>query len=336
MTAVHPVGTAHGIGFPRTRLRRLRATPALRELVAQTHVTGRGLVQPLFVREGITEPQPIRSMPGVVQHTRDTVRKAAADAAAAGVGGVMLFGVPQRRDAVGSGATDPDGIAQGALRDVVAEVGADIVVLSDLNLDEYTDHGHSGLLNTQGEVDNDRSIEQYMAVAVAQAETGAAVIAPSGMMDGQVGAIRDALDRAGHETVAVLGYSAKFASHFYGPFRDAVESALLGDRKTYQQDPRRRGESLREVQLDVAEGADMVMVKPAALYLDIVRQVADTVHVPVAAYQVSGEYAMLEAAARQGWVNRDLAVRESLHCIARAGAGVIISYWATEFAPKLA
>jgi porphobilinogen synthase len=337
MALGHYVGTGLTLqpGFPHTRLRRLRRTRALRDLVARDHIARGNLVQPLFVREGITNPQPIRSMPGIVQHTRDSVRKAAAEAVAAGVGGLMLFGIPEHRDAEGSAAMQPDGIQQCALRDVIKEVGNDTVVISDLNLDEYTDHGHSGLLDSAGDVHNDLSIERFGAVAVTQAEAGAHVIAPSGMMDGQVRAIRNALDQAGHEAVAILGYSAKFASHFYGPFRDAVESTLRGDRKTYQQDSRRVRESLHEVYLDIAEGADMVMVKPAGLYLDIVRQVADAVTVPVAAYQVSGEYSMLEAAAQHGWVSRGLAIRESLSCIGRAGATVVITYWATEFAAKL-
>ncbi|WP_203819636.1 porphobilinogen synthase [Paractinoplanes ferrugineus] len=321
--------------FPLHRPRRLRRTPALRRLAAETTVRPSNLVQPLFVREGLTEPRPIASMPGVLQHTRDTLRKAAAEAVAAGVGGLMIFGIPLVKDGTGSGASDPEGILQVALRDVVAEVGEQTVVIGDINLDEYTTHGHVGVLGPDGDVDNDASLQRFAEVAVAQADAGAHVVAPSGMMDGQVRHIRAALDRAGHQQVAILGYSAKYASSFYGPFRDAVESSLTGDRKSYQQNPANLRESLREVALDLTEGADMVMVKPASYYLDIVRLLADAVDVPVSAYQVSGEYAMVEAAAKQGWIDRDSAVVESLTCLYRAGATVLITYWATEFAAKL-
>ncbi|MFI5844572.1 porphobilinogen synthase [Catenuloplanes sp. NPDC051500] len=322
-------------GHPLHRPRRLRRTPALRRLAAETTVRPSNLVQPLFVREGLTEPRPIVSMPGVYQHTRDSLRKAAAEAVAAGVGGLMVFGIPETKDALGTGASDPDGIAQIALRDVVAEVGDETVVISDINLDEYTTHGHVGVLGPDGDVDNDASLARFAEVAVVQAEAGAHIVAPSGMQDGQVRHIREALDRAGHGSVAILGYSAKYASSFYGPFRDAVESSLTGDRKSYQQYPANTRESLREVALDLSEGADLVMVKPASHYLDIVRLLADSVDVPVSAYQVSGEYSMIEAAAARGWIDRDNAVLESLTCLYRAGATVLISYWATEFATKL-
>jgi porphobilinogen synthase len=320
---------------PLHRPRRLRRTPQLRRLTTETQVTAANLIQPLFLREGISAPRAISSMPGVVQHTRDTLRKAATEAVSAGVGGLILFGIPERKDAQGSGAVDPDGILQVALRDVAAEVGDATVVIGDINLDEYTTHGHTGVLGPDGDVDNDASAELYARAAVVQADAGAHIVAPSGMMDGQVRYIRAALDAAGHQNVAVLGYSAKYASHFYGPFRDAVESSLQGDRRTYQQQPGNIRESLREVDLDLAEGADLVMVKPALAYLDIVRLVADRVDVPVCAYQVSGEYAMIEAAAGRGWIDRDGAVTESLTSIHRAGAAQIITYWATEFAPRL-
>jgi porphobilinogen synthase len=319
------------------RPRRLRRTPALRRLAAQVSVTPDSLVLPLFVKEGIAEPQPIASMPGVVQHTRDSLRKAVAEAVAAGVGGVMLFGVPAEKDARGSAADDPDGVVQVALRDVVAEVGDATVVMADLCLDEYTDHGHCGLLTPSGDVDNDATLERYAAIAVAQAAAGVHVVAPSGMMDGQVAAIRAALDGAGFTDVAILAYSAKYASAFYGPFRDAAECApQFGDRAGYQQDPARSGdEGVREALLDVAEGADMVMVKPAGPYLDVLRRVADAVDVPVAAYQVSGELAMVEAAAANGWIDRDRAIRETVTAIRRAGADIVLTYWAAELASRL-
>ncbi len=320
--------------FPAARPRRLRRTAALRRLAGSVRLAPADLVLPVFVKEGIPAPLAIKSMPGVVQHTLDSVRKAVAEAAATGVGGVLLFGVPAHKDARGSAADDPDGIVQRALRDVVAEVGDAMVVMGDLCLDEYTDHGHCGLLTDDGEVDNDATLERYAAIAVAQAAAGAAVVAPSGMMDGQVGAIRGALDAAGHAEVAICAYSAKYASAMYGPFRDAAECApSFGDRASYQQDPARPSdEAVREVRLDIAEGADMVMVKPALGYLDVVRQVRDAVDVPVAAYNVSGEYSMIEAAAARGWIDRDRAIREALVGIKRAGADIVMTYWATEVA----
>ena len=322
--------------FPVARPRRLRRTPALRRLFAETRMHPADLVLPLFVKEGIPEPAPVASMPGVVQHTRDSLRKAAAEAAAAGVGGLVLFGVPAQKDARGSAADDPAGIVQLALADLVAEVGDALVVVSDLCLDEYTDSGHCGLLTDDGEVDNDATLDRYAAIAAAQAAAGAHVVAPSGMMDGQVAAIRAALDGAGFPDVAILAYAAKYASAFYGPFRDAAECApRFGDRSTYQQDPANGAEALREVALDLAEGADAVMVKPALAYLDVVRRVADAVDVPVAAYSVSGEYAMVEAAAANGWVDRDRVILESLTSIRRAGADFVLTYWATEVARAL-
>ncbi|GAB2573997.1 porphobilinogen synthase [Streptomyces capparidis] len=319
-------------GFPGIRPRRLRTTPAMRRMVAETRLHPAELVLPLFVREGIAEPVPVSSMPGVVQHTPDTLRKAAAEAVAAGVGGLMLFGLPEHKDAVGSAGTDPDGILQRAIRDVVSEVGDAAVVMSDLCLDEYTDHGHCGVLDEAGRVDNDATLERYAEMAVVQADAGVHVVGPSGMMDGQVGVVRRALDAAGHQDVAVLAYTAKYASAFYGPFREAVNSSLTGDRKTYQQDGANAREAMRELALDLAEGADMVMVKPALAYLDILRQVADASDVPVAAYQISGEYAMVEAAAANGWLERDRVIMETLTSIRRAGAGIILTYWATEVA----
>ncbi|WP_434582322.1 porphobilinogen synthase [Carbonactinospora thermoautotrophica] len=304
----------------------------MRRLVAETRLHPAELVLPLFVKEGIREPQPVPSMPGVVQHTRDSLRKAAHEAVEAGVGGLMLFGIPERKDAVGSGATDPDGILNVAIRDVVGEVGDATVVMADLCLDEFTDHGHCGVLDAAGRVDNDATLERYAEMALAQAEAGAHLVGPSGMMDGQVGVIRSALDEAGHHHVGILAYTAKYASGFYGPFRDAVESSLRGDRLTYQQDPANAAEVLRELALDIAEGADIVMVKPAMAYLDIVRLVVDAVDVPVAAYQVSGEYAMVEAAAANGWIDRDRVIRETLTGIRRAGASIILTYWAVEVA----
>jgi porphobilinogen synthase len=323
-------------GFPVIRPRRLRRTAALRNLVAETALRPADLVLPMFVKEGIAEPQPISSMPGVVQHTRDSLRKAAVDAVDAGVGGIILFGIPAVKDGRGSAADDPAGIVQLAIRDLAAEVGDRTVLMADLCLDEYTDHGHCGLLTPAGEVDNDATLERYAAIAVAQATAGVHVVAPSGMMDGQVGAIRAALDGAGYTEVAICAYSAKYASGFYGPFRDAAECApQFGDRSSYQQDPPGSDEALREVLLDIEEGADLVMVKPALPYLDIVRRVADTVHVPVAAYQVSGEYAMVEAAAANGWLDRDRIIMETLTGIRRAGAGIILTYWAAEVARRL-
>jgi porphobilinogen synthase len=322
--------------FPAARPRRMRRTAALRGLAAQTSVRPGDLVLPLFVKEGITEPQPVTSMPGVVQHTRDSLRKAAVEAAEAGLGGVILFGIPAVKDAVGSAADDPAGIVQLALRDLAAEVGDEVALIADLCLCEYTDHGHCGVLTDTRDVDNDATLERYASIAAAQAVAGAQVVAPSGMMDGQVGAIRSALDEADCADIAICAYSAKYASAFYGPFREAAEGApQFGDRSGYQQDPRGVTEALREVQLDIGEGADIVMVKPALAYLDVISRVAASVTVPVAAYQVSGEYAMVEAAAARGWLDRDRAVSETLTAIRRAGADIIFTYWATEVARKL-
>ncbi|MFI0452264.1 porphobilinogen synthase [Actinomadura sp. 6N118] len=322
--------------FPVARPRRLRRTPALRRLVAETRLAPSDLVLPMFVKEGIGEPNPVSSMPGVYQHTRDSLRKAAYEAAEAGVGGIMLFGIPAVKDGIGVAGDDPDGIVQVALRDLHSDIGDAIVLMADLCLCEYTDHGHCGIVTPDGEVDNDATLERYAAIAGAQAAAGAAVVAPSGMMDGQVGVIRAALDRAGHHETSVLAYSTKYASAFYGPFREAAEGApQFGDRSTHQQDPANAGESLREVLLDLDEGADMVMVKPAGAYLDVVRRVRDAVDVPVAAYQVSGEYAMIEAAAEKGWLDRDRAINESLTAIRRAGADIVLTYWATEVARRL-
>jgi porphobilinogen synthase len=304
----------------------------MRRLVSETEVRPRQLVLPMFVKEGLAEPAEIASMPGVLQHTRESLRKAAVEAVQAGVGGIMLFGVPAERDAVGSGATDPDGILNAALGDLRAELGDSTVLMSDCCLDEFTDHGHCGVLAADGAVDNDATLEVYGEMAVAQARAGAHVVGPSGMMDGQIGFIRNALDEAGLQDTGILAYSAKYASAFYGPFRDAVESQLSGDRKTYQQDPANGREALREVQLDLAEGADMVMVKPALLYLDVLRSVAEISDVPVAAYQISGEYAMIEAAAQNGWIDRERSILESLTSIRRAGADIVLTYWAVEAA----
>lgn len=307
----------------------------MRRLVAETRVHPAELVLPVFVKEGIPEPVEVPSMPGVLQHTRDSLRKAAAEAARVGVGGIMIFGIPQHKDAVGSGATDPDGVLNVAVRDVVGEVGRDVVVMGDLCLDEFTDHGHCGVLTPDGAVDNDATLSRYADMAVALAEAGCHMVGPSGMMDGQIAAVRSALEAGGHLDVAVLAYAAKYASAFYGPFRDAVESSLEGDRRTYQQDPANGREAMREIALDLAEGADMVMVKPAMSYLDVVARAADAVDVPVAAYQVSGEYAMICAAAEKGWIDRDRAILESVTSIRRAGASVILTYWATELAGSL-
>jgi porphobilinogen synthase len=290
----------------------------------------------MFVKEGAAAPTPIASMPGVVQHTRDSLRKAAVDAVRAGVGGLMIFGVPTTRDAIGSGGTDPDGILNVALRDLRAELGDDTVLMADTCLDEFTDHGHCGVLTDDGRVDNDATLARYADMAVMQAESGAHLVGPSGMMDGQIGVIREALDAAGLTDTGILAYSAKYASAFFGPFREAVESALQGDRKTYQQDPGNVREALRETALDLAEGADLVMVKPALPYLDVLRAVAELAEVPVAAYQVSGEYAMVEAAAANGWLDRDRTILETLTSIRRAGADVILTYWAVEAAAWLA
>ncbi|MEP9384956.1 porphobilinogen synthase [Nocardioides sp. KR10-350] len=320
---------------PVIRPRRLRQTPVLRRMVAETAVRPANLVLPAFVREGATEPVPISSMPGVVQHTRDSLRKAAVEAAEAGIGGIMLFGVPTEKDAVGSGAVDPDGILNVAIADVVSEVGDAITVMSDLCLDEFTDHGHCGVLAGDGSVDNDATLEVYAEMARAQASAGVHMVGPSGMMDGQVAVIRTALDEAGHRDVSILAYSAKYASAFYGPFREAVDSSLKGDRRTYQQDPPNALEGVREALLDIEQGADIVMVKPGLPYLDVLRAVRDAVDVPVAAYNISGEYAMLEAAAANGWIDRQAAILESLAAFKRAGADVILTYWAVEAAGLL-
>jgi porphobilinogen synthase len=326
------------MSFPRQRPRRLRSTPAMRRLVAQTSLEPRHLVLPMFVADGIDEPRPIGSMPGVVQHTRASLRRAAADAVAAGVGGLMLFGVPKDadKDAAGSCGPDPDGILNVALRDLAGDLGESTVLMADTCLDEFTEHGHCGVLDARGRVDNDATIGQYVKLAVAQAQSGAHVVSPSGMMDGQVAAIRDGLDDAGYAHVAILAYAAKFASAFYGPFREAVASTLSGDRRTYQQDSGNAREALREVRLDLDEGADIVMVKPAMCYLDIVAAAAQIASVPVAAYQVSGEYAMISAAAANGWIDRRAAVLESLTGIRRAGADIVLTYWAAEAAGWLA
>ncbi len=320
---------------PLVRPRRLRRTPGLRRMVAETAVTPAQLVLPVFVREGIDEPRPIASMPGVVQHTRDSLIKAVAEAADLGLGGVMLFGIPEHKDAVGSGALDPSGILNLAITDVVGEVGDALTVMSDLCLDEFTDHGHCGVLTPDGRVDNDRTLAVYAEMAQAQAGAGVDMVGPSGMMDGQVRVVRDALDADGHTDVSILAYSAKYASAFFGPFREAVSSSLVGDRRTYQQDPANAVEGVREALLDVEQGADIVMVKPALGYLDVVRRVRDAVDVPVAAYNVSGEYAMVEAAAAQGWIDREPTILETLTSIRRAGADVVLTYWAAEAARLL-
>jgi porphobilinogen synthase len=321
---------------PTLRPRRLRTTPALRRMVAETSLEARQLVLPLFVREGLDEPHPISSMPGVVQHSRSSLLEAVAEAAELGLGGVMLFGIPEEKDATGTGATDPSGVLNLAITDVVAEVGDALTVMSDLCLDEFTDHGHCGVLDAQGLVDNDKTLARYAEMALAQAHAGVDMVGPSGMMDGQVRVVRDALDAAEHVDVSILAYSAKYASAFFGPFREAVDSSLQGDRRTYQQDPANAREGVREAVLDVAEGADLVMVKPAMAYLDVVRAVREAVDVPVAAYNISGEYAMVEAAAAHGWIDREAAILETLTSIRRAGADVVLTYWAAEAARLLA
>jgi len=320
---------------PTKRPRRLRTTSALRRLVAETTLEPRHLVLPVFVAEGLGEPRAITSMPGVVQHTRASLREEVKKAADLGLGGVMLFGVPEHKDATGSGALDADGILNVALRDARDTVGDDLVIMSDLCLDEFTDHGHCGVLDDRGRIDNDATLEIYAQMGVVQAASGAHVVGPSGMMDGQVAAIRAALDTAGHLDTVILAYTAKYASAFYGPFREAVDSSLQGDRRTYQQDPANGRESLHELSLDLEEGADIVMVKPALGYLDVLSQVKDSVDVPVAAYCVSGEYAMVEAAAAHGWIDRDRAIWESIVSIRRAGADIVLNYWAAELAASL-
>ncbi|MGP6177188.1 porphobilinogen synthase [Microbacterium sp. A196] len=320
------------MSFPEVRPRRLRQSAAVRTLVRETSLSPRHLVLPMFVREGITDPVAISSMPGVLQHTMDSLRRAAAEAAEVGVGGVMLFGVPAVRDAVGSGADDPDGILNVATRALASEIGDALVVQTDLCLDEFTDHGHCGVLSGDGSVDNDATLERYVSMALAQARAGSQLLGLSGMMDGQVAAIRQGLDAEGFTDTLLLGYAAKYASAFYGPFREAVDSQLQGDRRTYQLDPGNRREGLREALIDEAEGADVVMVKPAMGFLDVLREVRDAVHVPVWAYQISGEYAMIEAAAANGWIDRRAAVLESLLSIRRAGADAVLTYWAAEAA----
>jgi porphobilinogen synthase len=325
------------VSYPARRLRRLRRTPALRRLVAETRLSVDDLVAPLFVREGIDGPVPIASLPGVVQHSRESLRKEARELADLGVPALMLFGVPAVKDAVGSGAWDPDGIVQQALGEVRDEIGDRMVVMADLCLDEYTDHGHCGVVTAGGEVDNDATLGLYARVALAQAAAGADVVAPSGMMDGQVGAIRSALDAEGFEQTAILAYAAKYASALYGPFREAVDVTITGggDRRGYQQDLRNRREALAEVALDIEEGADIVMVKPAGPHLDVIAAASAMSPVPVAAYQISGEYAQIEAAAERGWVDRDRVMMESLTGIRRAGASIILTYYALEAAARL-
>lgn len=322
--------------FPRRRPRRLRASAPLRRLVAQTRLHPADLVLPVFVKEGLDEPRPIGSLPGVQQHSRASLVALAREAVSAGVGGIMVFGVPGTRDATGSGIDDPDGILNVALADLADAVGDETVLMADLCLDEFTDHGHCGVLDDAGRVDNDATLDRYASAALAQAAAGAHLLGTSGMMDGQVGAVRGVLDDAGRTDVGVIAYAAKYASAFYGPFREAVESTLTGDRATYQQDPANTRESLLEVAQDLAEGADLVMVKPALPYLDVLRQVADVSPVPVAAYQVSGEYAMVAAAAANGWLDGDRAVLESLLSIRRAGADVVLTYSALDVARTLA
>lgn len=335
MTGVHSGPSLPGPGFPAERPRRLRATPALRGLTAERALRPGQLVLPMFVREGLAEPEPIASMPGVVQHSLGSLVTAGREAVAAGVGGLMLFGVPAQRDADGSAGDDPDGILNVAVRAVADAVGSETVVMADLCLDEFTDHGHCGVLDSAGKVDNDATLDRYVALALAQADAGAHLLGLSGMMDGQVGAVRAALDAAGRTDVVLLAYAAKYASAFYGPFREAVDSQLTGDRRTYQQDPANSREALRELRLDIAEGADIVIVKPALPYLDILASVKAVVDVPVWAYQVSGEYAMLEAAAANGWIDRERAIEEATMSVVRAGADAVLTYWAVELAHKL-
>jgi len=323
--------------FPTRRMRRLRTAPALRRLVAETALGVDDLVSPLFVREGATEPIPIPSMPGQFQHSVTSLVAEAKRTSSLGIPAVVLFGVPDQKDAVGSGAWDPDGVTQRALRELRGSLGDELVLVADLCLDEYTDHGHCGVVAADGTVDNDATVELYGRVAVAQADAGAHVVAPSGMMDGQVAAIRSALDGAGHTRVGILAYSAKYASCFYGPFRDAVEVTIAsgGDRRGYQQDPPNVREALAEISLDVAEGADMVMVKPALAYLDVIASAAANVDVPVLAYQVSGEFSMIHAAAENGWIDADAAAIETLTAIRRAGARAVLTYFAERVADML-
>jgi len=324
------------MGFPQRRMRRLRRTPALRRLVAEHRVSVDDLVAPLFVKEGIAEPEPVVSMPGVAQHSQESLRKEVRALADLGVPAVILFGIPSAKDPRGSAADARDGVVQVALRSLRDEVGDAMVLMADDCLDEYTDHGHCGIVTPDGRVDNDATIERYAAIAVAQAEAGADVIAPSGMMDGAVAAIRDALDDAGHPDAAILAYATKYASALYGPFRDAAECApQFGDRRAYQMDPPNATEALAEVDLDLDEGADMVMVKPALAYLDVIALVRDAVDVPVAAYHVSGEYAMVKAAAERGWIDGDAVALEHLTAVKRAGADIILTYFARDVAERL-
>jgi len=325
------------MSFPQRRLRRLRRTPALRRLVAETRLTPDDLIAPLFVREGITEPQPIASIPGVVQHTLGSLRAEVADLIGLGVPGVILFGVPETKDEIGSGAWDPDGIVQIALRELRDTFGDRVVLMSDLCLDEYTSHGHCGVLDGRGSVDNDATLDLYANVAIAQAAAGADVVAPSGMMDGAVAAIRDALDEEDFTETAIMAYSAKYASALYGPFRDAVDVTIEdgGDRKGYQQDPANARESLEELRQDILEGADIVMVKPAMSYLDIIARARQEIDIPMAAYHVSGEYAMVKAAAERGWIDGDAVALEQLTSIRRAGADMVLTYFARDVAELL-
>jgi len=323
-------------GFPAVRPRRLRQSPAMRRLTSETRLNAADLVLPMFIREGVSEAIPLGSMPGILQHSLDSFKRALNEAAEAGIGGVMLFGVPEEKDAIGSGATDPNGILNVATRIAADEVGDALVIQTDLCLDEFTDHGHCGVLAPDGSVDNDASLLRYRDMGVIQAESGSQLIGLSGMMDGQVAAVRDALDLSGHSMTPLLGYAAKYASAYYGPFREAVGSTLRGDRKTYQLDPANGREGFREAQLDIDEGADIVMVKPAGSYLDVLADVAASSEVPVWAYQVSGEYSMIEAAAAHGWIDRERAVAESVLSIKRAGASVILTYYAVELARSIA
>ncbi|MGQ0830830.1 MAG: porphobilinogen synthase [Microthrixaceae bacterium] len=322
------------MAFPERRLRRLRRTPALRRLVAETRLAVDDLVAPLFVREGIDEPQPISSLPGVVQHTRDSLRKEVAELAGLGIPAVVLFGVPATKDAEGSGAWDPDGIVQRALADLRTEVGDELVLIADLCVDEYTTHGHCGVLDAAGQVDNDATLQLYARAAVAQAEAGADLTAPSGMMDGQVAAIRAALDSAGHQATAILAYAAKYASALYGPFREAVDVSIAdgGDRRGYQQDPANVREALEEIRADVREGADIEMVKPALAYLDVIAAARTEIDLPLAAYHVSGEYSMIKAAAERGWIDGDAVALEHVTAIKRAGADIVLTYLAKDLA----
>jgi len=320
---------------PTIRPRRLRQTPSMRRLTAETRLHPADLVLPMFVREGATEPLAISSMPGVEQHSLDSFRRALTGAAEAGIGGVMLFGVPEHKDSVGSGATDENGILNVATRVAIEEVGDTLVVQTDLCLDEFTDHGHCGVLDSNGYVDNDATLERYRDMGVAQAASGSQLLGLSGMMDGQVAAVRDSLDTNSYSNTPILAYAAKYSSAFYGPFREAVQSSLVGDRRTYQLDSANRREGMREVLLDISEGADIVMVKPAGSYLDVLADVAQVSEVPVWAYQVSGEYAMIEAAGANGWIDRERAIDESVLAIRRAGADVVLTYWAVELAERI-